>query len=111
MSPNDARIRVFRTALGDLTTRPFPIAQLVAGDRIVMPVGNTVYEVTVDCAHNENGWLFVRDLSMTNAQAAAITAEPNTVEGGTDPRDGFFTYPPNTRMHLVVHDNGRKRRR
>ncbi|GAA0645589.1 hypothetical protein GCM10010174_80720 [Kutzneria viridogrisea] len=94
--PSDTTTRVFRTALGDLTTRSVPMSTLAVGDRFVGPDQKTVYTVTADCASHPHGWLFVRDLTMTDEQAVSLE------DGDGDPRIGFFNYPTTTLLHRVV---------
>ncbi len=57
---------------------------------------------------HEHSWLEVRDLTMTDAQAAARIAEPGGVEPGCDPRDGVFCYSPDTQLLRVddAHPHG-----
>jgi len=38
---------------------------------------------------------------MTDAEAAAQLAQPGGVEVGCDPRDGFFSYPPEAGLRRV----------
>ena len=89
-------------ALHEVTVRPCPMAELVAGEHIVGPDGVTLHEVWTSCGEHERGWLEVRNLSMTDDQAAVLLAEPGAVEPGCDPRDGFFCYPPETLMDRVI---------
>ncbi len=60
---------------------------LGAGDQFIGPDEKTRYEVTTPARQHEQGWTEVRNLSMTDEEAAA-----RTVEHGCDPRDGFFAY-------------------
>ncbi len=60
---------------------------LEGGDRFIGPDGTTSYEVVTPAGQHERGWTEVRNLSMTDEEAAA-----RTVESGCDPRDGFFGY-------------------
>jgi hypothetical protein len=92
----------FQTALGAVTTEPCPMGELKERDRFVGPDGMTVYAVTGECASHKNGWLFVRDLSMTDQQARQLVAEPGAVEEGCDPRDGMFTYATDTLLDRIV---------
>jgi hypothetical protein len=108
---DNGEYRVVHTALGPLTITRCPIAELVTGDRIVSFDDTTVWEVTADCAHGENGWLFVRCLTMTDAEIAALQADPDAVEPGEDPRDGFYSCPPGTPMQLVVPHPEKEHRR
>lgn len=57
------------------------------GDRFLYRGGR--YEVTVPASDHPRGWVHVRQLGITDAQAAAMPAEP-----GCDPRDGLFNFPP-----------------
>jgi hypothetical protein len=86
----------------EVIVRPCPMSALVAGGHIVGPDSATLLEVWTSCGEHEHGWLEVRNLSMTDAQAAALLAEPGAVESGCDPRDGFFSYPSDTLMDRVV---------
>jgi hypothetical protein len=75
---------------------------LGAGDQFVGPDGTTRYEVVTPAADHPNGWIDVRNLSMTDDQAAEVLARPGAVdrvpdpETGQlvpgDPRAGFFAY-------------------
>lgn len=94
-----------------VTVRPCPIEQLITGDRTTGPTGAPVhpapilYEVVVGCAEHPHGWLIVRNLSMTDAQAAALVRD-GAVEPGAHPRCGFFSYSAGTLMDLVLDDAG-----
>jgi hypothetical protein len=79
------------------------MAELRRGDRLVGPDGATRYEVTAGADEHERGWVSVRNLSMSDAEAEAALATPGAVEPGTDPRDGFFAYshPVTVRMELA----------
>lgn len=95
-----------------VTVRPCPIEQLIAGDRTTGPTGAPahpapiLYEVVVGCGEHPRGWLVVRNLSMTDAQTAALLRTPGAVEPGAHPRCGFFPYPAGTLMYLVLDDAG-----
>jgi hypothetical protein len=80
------------------------MGKLAAGDRIVGPDETTVFEVTEDCASNDNSWLLVRDLTMTDRMAAAHKFAHPENGPDSDGREFFFAYRPNTPMHLVVPD-------
>lgn len=41
---------------------------------------------------------------MTSAETTPRLAEPGAVEPGSGPRDGFFSYNPDTLMDRVIHD-------
>jgi hypothetical protein len=75
---------------------------LRAGELFVGPDQRTVYRVVTPCRKHPRGWLVVRNRSMTDREAVRLRATPGAVEPGTDPRDGFFTYDPRTRLHRVV---------
>lgn len=60
---------------------------LEAGDQFIGPDDKTRYAVKTPASQHEHGWTEVRDLSMTDEQAAAAGASD-----GNDPRDGFFSY-------------------
>lgn len=89
----------FQTRLGAVSTVDCRVDELSVGDRIVGPDQETIYAITGDLARI--GLLFVRNLTMTEAEASARLAEPGAVEAGADPRDGCFFYPPSHQMHLV----------
>jgi hypothetical protein len=48
------------------------------------------YRVTVAAGEHTDGWVEVRNVSMTDAQAQELLGTPGTVEPGCDPRDGVF---------------------
>ena len=52
----------------------------------------TRYQVLVSAADDPRGHVRVRNLSMTDAEAADLLATAGAVEPGCDPRDGFFAY-------------------
>lgn len=79
-----------------------PMWDLEIDDWMVGPDGATLYEVTSACADHEHSWLLVRNLAMTDAEAAALLDDPDAVEPGEDPRDGFFSYPPDTLVRRVI---------
>lgn len=47
--------------------------------------------VLVPASEHENGWVEVRDLSMTDQEAERLLSGSRAVEKGCDPRDGVFT--------------------
>ena len=65
-----------------VTVRACPIEQLIAGDRTTGPTGAPVrpapilYEAVVGCGERPRGWLMVRNLSITDAQAAELLRTP-----------------------------------
>jgi hypothetical protein len=59
--------------------------------RFIGPDRRTIYRVTTAAADHERGWVMVRNLSMTDAQAAAAVAAGG-FERGDDPRDEFFAF-------------------
>lgn len=67
------------------------ITDLPRGARFIGPDGRTNL-VTTPAAEHERGWVQVRDLSMSDADAARLQATPGAVEPGCDPRDQFFAY-------------------
>jgi hypothetical protein len=90
----------------EVTVTPCRMDSLADGDLFVGPdyftaSGPTLYEVTTSCAQHEHGWLEVRDLTMTDAEAAGRLAQLGGVEPGCDPREGFFSYAPDTRLLRV----------
>jgi hypothetical protein len=94
-------IAAFGEAGREVSVTPCRMDSLADGDLFVGPdyftaAGPTVYEVTTSCAQHEHGWLEVRDLTMTDAQALARLADIADVEPGCDPRGGFFSYSPDT---------------
>lgn len=56
------------------------------------PDGRTEYVVTAAASADPDGRVQVRNLSMTDAEAAHLLASPGLVERGCDPRDGFFDF-------------------
>lgn len=66
--------------------------ELPAGARFIGPDGRTEYQVTTPAAEHPHGWVQVWNLSMTDAEAAVLSATPGAVEPGCDPRDGDFCY-------------------
>lgn len=83
--------------------RPVPMGHLSVGDRFV-DSGGRLLEVTGDCASNRQGWLFVRDLTMTDDEVAALVARPGAVPAGEDPREGIFaaSYRDNLALMRVL---------
>lgn len=84
-------------------TEKLDMNSLARGDQFVGPDGRTRYEVVTPASEHERGWVDVRNLSMTDSQAAALVAErPHSVEWTRDPmtgevthddpRDGFFCF-------------------
>ncbi len=71
-----------------MKTTPTLMSDLRRGDEFVGPNGRTLYRVTRDMGSHPNGFLDVRNLSMTNAEARAA-AKRGDCEPGCDPRDGF----------------------
>ncbi len=63
---------------------------LPAGTRFIGLDGRTRYEVTMPAADHEDGWVEVRDLSMTDAEAQQLLTTPGAVQPGCDPRDQVF---------------------
>ncbi len=74
-----------------MKTAPILMSDLRKGDEFVGPNGRTRYRVTRDMGSHPNGFLDVRNLSMTNGEARAATKRGDC-EPGCDPRDGFFSY-------------------
>jgi hypothetical protein len=60
------------------------------GERFIGPDGHTVYVVTTPAAEHEHGWVFVRNLSMSDEEAARRAEHPDVY--GPDSRGGFFAY-------------------
>ena len=75
---------------------------LPAGARFIGPDGRTEYRVDTPAAAHPNGWVEVRNLSMTDAEAGALLASPGAVEPGCDPRDGFFAYSDPTSVEVLA---------
>lgn len=73
---------------------------LPKGARFIGPDG-TEYEVTTPASEHRNGWVNVRDLSMTEDEAQRRLATPGAVEPGEDPRDGFFSYTQPVEVEVV----------
>lgn len=65
---------------------------LPKGARFIGPDRRTRYEVITPAADHPSGWVDVRNLSMTAAEAVERLATPGAVEPGCDPRDGFFAF-------------------
>lgn len=97
---------------GTVTVMPVPMADLRAGDRITGPHGVPVilggcpvYEVISyqpsphAPAANNVGDLRVRELSLTDAEAAELV-DPSDPDA--DPREGDFGYPATTLMDLII---------
>jgi hypothetical protein len=78
------------------------MTQLRQGELFVGPDGKTVYRVLTPCAKHPRGWLAVRNLSMTPAEAKRLKATPGAVEPGADPQEGVFTYRHPTTVHQIV---------
>lgn len=102
-SPRTVRVSAAGT-IREVTVSPCPMGELDTCDQFVGPDGVTLYEVWTSCAEHEHGWLEVRNLSMTAAEATARLEKPGAVEPGSGPRDGFFAYTPDTLMDRVIHD-------
>ena len=71
--------RRFRTAFGVVSTQECEMRELRAGERFVGPDGRTVYRVVTPCGKHRRGWLVVRNLSMTDREAARLQATPGAV--------------------------------
>jgi hypothetical protein len=67
------------------------LTDLRRGQKFIGPDGRT-HEVTTPASDHPHGFVEVRDLSMTDAEAAALLAAPGAVERGCDPREGFFAF-------------------
>ncbi|MHA6631823.1 hypothetical protein ACU61A_40875 [Pseudonocardia sichuanensis] len=104
--PRTLRVTIAGEAGREVSVTPCRMDSLAEGELFVGPdyftaSGPTVYEVTTSCMQHEHGWLEVRDLTMTDAQALGRLAEPGGVEPGCDPRGGFFSYAPDTPLLRV----------
>ncbi|SCL21162.1 hypothetical protein [Micromonospora aurantiaca (nom. illeg.)] len=84
---------------------------LSRGDLFVGPDGTTRYEVVTPASEHPRGWVDVRNLSMTDDEAAALVERPGAVERVRDaetgemvpgdPREGFFAYSHPTYVDRV----------
>ncbi len=75
---------------------------LPRGAEFIGPDGHTRYLVTTAASEHPRGWVEVRNLSMTDGEAADLLATPGAVEPGCDPRDGFFAYTHPTPVEVVA---------
>lgn len=89
--------------LGRIAAEPprVPVQALDRGQRFTGPDGTTLFEVVTPASEHPRGWVDVRDLSMTDEEAAALVATPGAVERGSDPRRGFFAYSHPTYVNLA----------
>lgn len=77
------------------------MTSLAGGDRFIGPDGRTRYEVTTPAAEHPRGWVNVRDLSMTDMEAAERAAQNRWDSPDTDGRDGFFAYSVPVYVHRL----------
>lgn len=75
------------------------IRELAPGQRFIHH--HTRYEVLVSASEDTNGFVHVRDLSMTGGEAEALLATPGAVEPGCDPREGFLSFSAATYVEVV----------
>lgn len=61
----------------------------------------THYQITTAAIDHPDGWVEVRNLSMSDARAEQLLNTPGAVEKGCDPRDGFFAYSHPTEVEVV----------
>lgn len=71
------------------------LQELPRGAVFVKPTGYSArnrYEVTTPACEHPEGWVLVRNLSMSDSEAERRIAA-DRLGPDEDPRDGFFAYP------------------
>lgn len=83
-------------------TTTAPMTSLRKNAEFIGPDGRTHYRVTRPASAHPHGWVEVRNLSMTAAEARAAIKRGDP-EPGCDPRDGFFSYSVPVDVQVIRH--------